>query len=152
MDTTVVVIAAVSASTAAAQLITPEATALRILILLPLIGALVIMGGAVMLNPDVETRKVTIGRGFFGLFFGAVGPYAMTALLQYWNLDGLGKLWIHPGMLLFEGGSMAWFAFWLSRPFTKRFYEASDKMAAREVERLERWQRKGDDTPPPRLP
>lgn len=147
MDATILLVAAVTIAASATQVLSPDATAARILILMPFIGAVVIMGGAIMLNPDVETRKVTIGRGLFGLLFGCAGPYAGSALMEYWNLEGVGKLWVQPGMLLFEGATLAFIAFWLSRPFTRRFYEASDAMARHEVRRIRGLQGSEDDEP-----
>lgn len=141
MDTTIVMICSITIAAASAQLVTPEAMASRVLILMPLIGSVVIMGGAIMLNPSLETRKITIGRAFFGLLFGVGGPYAISSLLEYWNMLGLQRLLLQPGMLLFEGVFLSWVAFWLSRPFTRRFYERSDAMAGREVDRIERLQR-----------
>lgn len=138
MDTAIVVISTTTAAAAAAQLVSPEATAWRVLLLMPLIGAVVIMGGAVMLNPAMETRKITIGRALFGFLFGVGGPSALSSILEYWAMIGLQKLMLAPGVLLFEGAAIAWVAFWLSKPFCRGFYERADAMANREIRRLER--------------
>jgi len=42
----------------------PNAEELK-LMMLPLIGALISSGGMIMLNPSVETRRITIGRAVF---------------------------------------------------------------------------------------
>lgn len=140
MNTAIILLVNVGIATATTQLLAPDASAQRIVLLMPLIGALVIMGGAFLLNPDKSTMRVTAGRVLFGLLFGVGGPSALHALLGYWDMQGLLSLMLAPGMLLFQGAAGAFVAYWLSWPFTRRFYESSDDMAGFEVTRLKKLQ------------
>ena len=62
---------------------TPQDAAERMemqLLLLPFIGSLCVSGGLIMLNPNPETRKITLGRGILALFFGVLGPLARLGI------------------------------------------------------------------------
>lgn len=140
MNIVTVLLVNVMIATATTQVVGPDASEQRIVLLMPLIGALLIMSGAFLLNPDKSTLRVTAGRVLFGLLFGVGGPSALHSLLGYWDMQGLLSLMLTDGMLLFEGATAAFVTYWLSWPFTRRFYESSDDMALFEVTRIRKLQ------------
>ena len=127
---------------------TPQDAAERMemqLLLLPFIGSLCVSGGLIMLNPNPETRKITIGRGILALFFGVLGPQivAMTH-------PSVAALSVKPVFLLVIGGLTSGLVFVLSKPFTTEFFKRSGGIAAREADRLENtYSPKPPDPPKP---
>ena len=135
MDT---VIGTITAATTAitAQIVSVEATTqevsdLRVL-LIPLVGSMIMSGGAIMLNPQPETRQIIIGRAIIGLLFGAAGPSVITILCP--SLEHLSRF---PALMLMSGGLISAFFYVLSKPFFSHLYSRADSIAQREVERLE---------------
>lgn len=108
-----------------------DAAELRLL-LLPLIGSLVVSGGFIMLNPNPETRRITIGRGIFALFFGVLMPQIIGEFHP-----ALQTLALKPVVLVLTGGMIAGVAYVLSKPFTRGMYERADRVAKKELDRLE---------------
>lgn len=102
------------------------------LLLLPLIGALIVSGGMIMLNPQPETRRIVMGRGIFALFIGTLAPQLMGMVHP-----SLASLSLKPAVLLMAGGVVSGMAYVLSRPFVSRLYERAAAVAQREVERIE---------------
>lgn len=102
------------------------------LLLLPLIGAVLASGGLIMLNPNPETRRITIGRSIFGLLVGVISPQIIGMLHP-----ALADLALRPMVLVAAGAVFAALAFVLSRPFTSEFYARAEGIARREAERLE---------------
>jgi len=102
------------------------------LLLLPLIGSLVVSGGFIMLNPNPETRRITIGRGIFALFFGVLMPQIIGEFHP-----ALQTLALKPVVLVLTGGMIAGVAYVLSKPFTRGMYERADRVAKKELDRLE---------------
>ena len=130
-----IVIGATTLATAVSTIILAdganEVQELRLL-LLPLLGAVIISGGMVMLNPTPETRRITIGRSIFALFFGALSPSMIAAIHP-----ALADIGLRPVALLIVGGVISALVFVLSKPFTRQMYERAESVAKREVERLE---------------
>jgi hypothetical protein len=109
--------------------------------LLPLIGATLTSLGAVLLNPQSETRKIVMGRAAFGFFAGIVSPSLFIAILP--NVIPESWLWMvevlrWPGALILVGGVVSYTFYVLSRPFCARAYERADAIAKAQVKRLER--------------
>lgn len=102
------------------------------LLLLPLIGSLVVSGGFIMLNPNPETRRITIGRGIFALFFGVLMPQIIGEFHP-----ALQTLALKPVVLVLTGGMIAGVAYVLSKPFTRGMYERADRVTKKELDRLE---------------
>lgn len=102
------------------------------LLLLPLIGGMIVSGGLIMLNPNPETRRITIGRAFLGLFFGVLAPQIFASFHP-----ALGALGNKPFLLLLVGGVASGLAYVLSKPFANQLYARSERIAAREANRLE---------------
>lgn len=100
--------------------------------LLPLIGAVFVSGGFVMLNPNPETRRITIGRGIFALFFGVLVPQLVGIVYP-----SAAELAAKPVVLVLVGGIVAGLAFVLSRPFTRGMYERADRVAKTQLDKLE---------------
>ncbi|MDB6118399.1 MAG: hypothetical protein JWO08_2180 [Verrucomicrobiaceae bacterium] len=112
------------------------------LLLLPLIGALIISGGLIMLNPAPETRRIVIGRAMIALFCGAIGPQVI-ALVH----PSLGGIIHHPALLLAAGAIIGGVVIVLSKPFAEAFYQRSQRLAEQELDRLE--QKFGPNPPQP---
>jgi len=102
------------------------------LLLLPLIGSLVVSGGFIMMNPNQETRKITIGRSIFALFFGVLMPQIIGEFHP-----ALQTLALKPVVLVLTGGLIAGVAYVLSKPFTRGMYERADRVAKKELDQLE---------------
>lgn len=107
------------------------------MLLVPLIGAMIMSGGAIMLNPQEETRKIIIGRAVVGLFLGATAPGIMVAI--YPAISPLVKF---PAVLLFLGAAFAAMSYVLSKPFFSNFYARSDAIASRGVDAIDDASRK----------
>lgn len=103
------------------------------LLLLPLIGALCVSGGLIMLNPNPESRTTTIGRGIFALFFGVLGPQVLSLFHP-----SLAEMSVKPVFLLIVGGLTSGLVFVLSKPFTTEFYHRAGGIAKREADKLEK--------------
>lgn len=135
MDTIVTSAAALVIAAAnlllATESVTHEVSELRIL-LIPFMGAVVASGGAILLNPKVETRNIVIGRAMIALLVGSAGPAAVGVFFESTNW-----LWRAPAILLLAGAAIAGIAYVLSRPFFNNLYTRSDAIAKREVRRLE---------------
>jgi len=97
----------------------PDAEELKLL-LIPLIGSMIVSGGAVMLNPTLEDRKVVIGRSVVALFFGAITPQCVAIVLPSYA-----PLLSHAVILFGGGGVAAGFVYILSRPFFEGAYRRS---------------------------
>jgi hypothetical protein len=110
------------------------------ILLLPLIGAVMMFSGAVLLNPQQEHRRIVIGRAAIALFFGTVTPSIGLAVTP--NLLPSGWLWIcdvmsQPAALLATGGVVGSIVYVLSRPFFERLYERADAIVVEQVRRIE---------------
>lgn len=103
------------------------------LFLLPLIGALITSGGCIMLNPNPDTRRITIGRGIFALFFGVLLPQVIGMFHP-----SLQSLAAKPVMLVLIGGLVSALAYVLSKPFTREMYARSERVAKIQADNLER--------------
>lgn len=131
------VIAITTLATAASALILGSAdegaqlAELRLL-LLPFIGALIMSGGIIMLNPQPETRRITIGRGIIALFCGVLGPQ-LIGLIH----PSLATLSVKPIAHIAAGGVIAGMAYIISKPFTSQLYSRAEGIAKREADRLE---------------
>lgn len=102
------------------------------LLLLPLIGSLIISGGMIMLNPKPETRRVTIGRAVFALFFGVMVPQVVGLLHP-----SLHEVAVRPAVLVLAGGCISGLVYVLSKPFTRELYERAEGHAKKTVDALE---------------
>ena len=124
-----------------------DAIELRLL-LIPLIGALIASGGFIMLNPNPETRRIVIGRAMFAVFSGVAAPQVLSAVHP-----SLAALSSKPMPLLMAGGIIAGITYVLSKPFATGFYNRSERIAARELDRLEKVTvREENDNQPPNQP
>lgn len=145
-----VIVAVVTLSTAASTIILGSAEssdqfAEIKLLLLPFLGALIMSGGIIMLNPQIETRRIVIGRSIVALFCGTIAPQLIAVAHP-----SLASLSIKPIIQLAFGGLIACLAYVLSKPFTNQLYRRADGIAAREAERLEdrfspKREKKGED-------
>jgi Na+/phosphate symporter len=102
------------------------------LLLLPLIGSLIISGGMIMLNPNPETRRVTIGRAMFALFFGVMVPQVVGLLHP-----SLNEVAVKPAVLVLAGGVISGLVYVLSKPFTRELYERAEGHAKKAADVLE---------------
>lgn len=127
----------------ATESVTHEVSELRIL-LIPFMGAVVASGGAILLNPKVETRNIVIGRAMIALLVGSAGPAAIGAFF-----DSTNWLWKTPAILLLAGAAIAGIAYVLSRPFFNNLYSRSDAIAKREIRRIEQMTRHRPDREDP---
>lgn len=103
------------------------------LLLLPLIGSLLVSGGMIMLNPNPETRRVTIGRGIFALFFGVLVPQVIGLFHP-----SLHEVAVKPAVLILAGGCISGLVYVLSKPFTRELYERAEGHAKKAADALEK--------------
>lgn len=101
-------------------------------LLLPLIGAMIVSIGMVMLNPVPEVRRIVVGRAVFALFLGTLTPQ----LISLW-FTGLTPILSHAVPLLGAGGIAGAFFYVLSLPFCARLYSRSEAIAAAAVQKAE---------------
>jgi hypothetical protein len=138
MDTTVVTVVSLTVTGATLGVLSPEATETTLFLLVPLIGTILVSGIAFLLNPEIETRKITMGRTLFGFLVGVPGPWALISLLKYWSMNSLADFFALPPLLALTGAAAATVAYVLSRPLFANAYERAGIIAKREVTRLER--------------
>jgi hypothetical protein len=103
------------------------------LLLLPLIGALIMSGGCIMLNPSPEDRRKTIGRGIIALFFGAAGPQVIAL-----THPAFAVLTSHPVVLLVAGAVVSFICYVLSRPFVEGAFKRSNIISSAALDELQR--------------
>ena len=111
---------------------TPDKMDDLLLLLLPLIGALIVSGGVITLNPKEENRKKIMGRCSIAVFFAVVGPSSI-ALLH----PALAIITNFPALLLMAGGLIFMLIYILSKPIIERFYSRSDGIAEKAVDEVE---------------
>jgi Na+/phosphate symporter len=143
VDVLVVSISTATAALSSAMLATaPAGTAAQSielqLLLLPLIGSLIISGGMIMLNPSPETRRVTIGRAVFALFFGVMVPQIIGLFHP-----SLHEVAVKPAVLVLAGGCISGLVYVLSKPFTRELYERAEGHAKKAADALEERARLG---------
>lgn len=109
-----------------------ESAAQMRLLLVPLIGGLFTMGGAVFLNPVEETLRIKIGRALIGLFICVVAPQVLVFFLPSW-----GDINTNPFMLFLIGGLAAFPGFILSRSFVSGIFSRSDRIAGEMLDKGE---------------
>lgn len=102
------------------------------LLLLPLIGALIMSGGMIMLNPEPEKREKTIGRGIISLFFGACLPSVIALIHPHLKI-----ITEFPVLLLAVGGSIAALTYILSRPLVEKLYQRSAQISEEALDKLQ---------------
>lgn len=135
LDSVIVTITSVTASVSGLLLgdLTPVTYREELVILLlPLVGAMIISGGMIVMNPAQETRKIVIGRSIFALFFGALGP--TIVMLIY---PPIASITVKPALLLFIGGIISGLVYVLSRPFARELYDRAERVAKAQADRLE---------------
>lgn len=133
-----VIVAVVSIATAASAVLlgateTADQFAELKLLLLPFLGALILSGGIIMLNPQIETRRIVIGRSIFALFCGTIAPQILAALHP-----AMAHLSVKPIVQLAVGGLIAMLAYVLSKPLTGQFYRRAEGQAKAIADELER--------------
>lgn len=130
LDTTVIFGTTIAAAAASMMLDATTAAGLdqqlqeMHLFLLPLIGALIFSGGAIMLNPAPETRRIVMGRAAISLAMGATLP-SILGLLH----PAVEATLIHPSVLFLLGGLIGMLCYTISRPFFARLYDRSGALA-----------------------
>lgn len=133
-----VLVGTLAALTAAAPLLVndptiPAADVVEMkLFLLPSLGALVVSGGMIMLNPEPEVRRIVIGRSIFALFFGVLVPQVVGMFHP-----ALQTASVKPAVLALMGGGIAGLTYVLSKPFCREFYLRADGIAKRKAAELE---------------
>lgn len=132
-----VIVSCVTLATAASTLIlgaaeSPDEFAELKQLLLPFLGALIMSGGIIMLNPQPDTRRITIGRAIVGLFFGVLGPQLIA--LMHPNLSTIS---LKPVVHIAAGGIIAAIAYIMSKPFTTELYKRSGDIARRQADQIE---------------
>lgn len=145
-----IVLAAATVVTAASSLILGQAAAEQSaelqMLLLPLVGALLMSGAAIMLNPQPETRRIVIGRAMIALFLGTLTPQIISVIHPK-----LAEFSSKPVFLLMVGGLSAGIFYVLSKPFFGELYKRADRIAARGADRLEDKLAKKDESPTTKL-
>ncbi len=109
--------------------------------LLPLIGCILVGAGALLLNPQTDTRKIVFGRAVIGGFFGWVSPSIAIAIGP--NILPEWALWIvdvmrWPMAMIAISGVVTGIGYILSKPFFARAYDRADAISKAQVERIEK--------------
>lgn len=118
--------------TATAPEVVASAIEMRLL-LVPLIGGVFTMGGAIFLNPTPETIHVKIGRAFLGMFACIIAPQLISLIHPY-----LKEVTTKPILLLAVGGVGAFAGYILASPIVRKIYERSDRVSADILDRAEK--------------
>ena len=132
------VVAITSITVAASSVIlteAPQSTVERLdlmVLLLPLIGAMIVSGGLIMLNPQTETRKITIGRAIFSLLGGSLAP-SLVAMF----MPSLAAYNVKPVFLLAVGALISGIFFILIRSVTEQAFGRAQRVAKELVDRAE---------------
>lgn len=103
------------------------------LLLLPLIGGILCMGGAVFLNPNPETMRINVGRAFIGLFACVVTPQVIAMIHP-----GIKEVTMKPFMLLLIGGVAAGLFYIISRPLIQGLYGRSARLSETALDAAEK--------------
>ncbi len=103
------------------------------LIMVPLIGGICTMLGAVFLYPGVETTQVKVGRACFGVFAAIVGPQ-----IGGFIHPGLKDLGLNPFVLFLLGGIFAFLSFMFSRSVVQGISNRSDALTRRALDNAEK--------------
>jgi hypothetical protein len=101
-------------------------------LLLPLLGSMLAAGGAILLNPRPEHRKIVFGRSVFAVVFGTTVP-KLTSLLHPW----LQSYYVEPAAILLSGFIIAVTVYVLSKSFVQKFYDRADRIAEERLNKLE---------------
>lgn len=109
-----------------------ESAAQLRLLLVPLVGGMFTMGGAVFLNPAEETLRIKVGRALIGLFICVVAPQVLVFFFPSW-----GGINTNPFMLFLIGGLAAFPGFILSRSFVSGIFNRSDRIAGEVLDKGE---------------
>lgn len=113
----------------------PQTTVERIdlmVLMLPLIGALIVSGGCIMLNPQPETRQITIGRCAFSLLGGALGP---SLAAMFW--PRLAMYNVKPVFLLAGGAVVSYVLFIIIKAATSEAFSRAQRVAKELADRTE---------------
>lgn len=102
------------------------------LIMVPLLGGVFTMLGAVFLNPSIETNHVKIGRACFGVFAAVVTPQVIG-----WVHPNLKDVGTKPFMLFLIGGVFAFLGFVFSRSVVQGIYNRSGRLAEKALDNAE---------------
>lgn len=102
------------------------------MIMVPLIGGIIMMLGAVFLNPTIETNHVKVGRACFGVFAAVIAPQMIG-----WFHPTLKNVGTNPFMLLAVGGVAALLGFVFSRPAVHGIYNRSGRLAEKALDKAE---------------
>lgn len=100
--------------------------------LLPMIGATLAAGGAFCLNTQAEVRKVVIGRCFFALIVGVIGPRLLSLVHP-----SLASILSDPILKVGAGFAHGFLGYILSWPSAKGFYDRATPIAEQLVKSTE---------------
>jgi hypothetical protein len=94
------------------------------LFIFTLLGALMMSGGVILLNPELETRREIVGRAIIALMCGIALPqiYAM------WH-DGLDLRKVKPVVLAFAGGVCTAIPYVLAKPVVRWLFSRAKLFA-----------------------
>lgn len=124
IETVLTVFATIIATAVAPLFLAASPNSDLLIFILPLLGALLMTGAAILLNPAPETRRIVIGRSIIAILFGVTTPQAIP--LFYSKFD---PLTTPPIILAFIGAISAFVPYMLSRPFFKQAYDKSAVVA-----------------------
>lgn len=129
-NTSIVLLAAIST---VLMSVAPEADYAELkLLLVPLMGGVFTCWGAILLNPEQETRRIVVGRALIGICFGCPTP-----LIVGYIYSPIQSLFSHAIVLMPAGGLATAFFYILSRLLFARAYLRSRFVAAALVARGE---------------
>jgi hypothetical protein len=129
----IAVFVTVVTATAAPLVLAAAPNSELLLLLLPLLGSLLMTGSAILLNPEIETRKIVVGRSIIALLFGVAGPHIIAMFLKSFDPTA-----ITPVILVLVGAMVAFASYILSRPFFDQAYSRAESIAKSTADEIER--------------
>jgi hypothetical protein len=94
------------------------------LLMVPLVGAVLMTGAAIMQATATESRRVIFGRSIFAVFVGVAFPQVAALISPKFNPATL-----HPLILMLVGGMPGLIMYFMSRPLIKQMEARSDSLA-----------------------
>lgn len=118
-----VVLAAMAISATAPVLAVTQNTELTLL-MVPLVGAVLMSGVAILQATAIEAKRVIIGRSIFAVVIGVASPQVLALMTDKFN-----PATVHPIVLLLIGGMPALFVYFVSRSLVRQIEARSDALA-----------------------
>ncbi len=127
-----VITSAITVISTAALALIPDPTDELKLLLVPMIGALLVSGGTIMLYPEKETRPIVIGRASIAFVFASLTPQILAIVFT-----SLATYFEHPVILIAAGAALFIPFYILIRPLFEGMYRRRREFADALIEKGE---------------